>query len=70
MAYWPFMGADIPRSTLIDWCGQAAAAIRPIANLIRAEVMATDRLHADDTGAHAHSRVGMGSRHADPRARP
>jgi transposase len=43
------MGADIPRSTLIDWCGQAAAAIRPVANLIRAEVMATDRLHADDT---------------------
>ena len=43
------MGADIPRSTLIDWCGQAAAAIRPVANLIRAEVMAGDRLHADDT---------------------
>ena len=43
------MGADIPRSTLIDWCGQAAGAIRPVANLIRAEVMAADRLHADDT---------------------
>ena len=43
------LGADIPRSTLIDWCGQAAAAVRPVANLIRAEVMAGDRLHADDT---------------------
>jgi transposase len=43
------LGADIPRSTLIDWCGQAAGAIRPLANLIRAEVMAADRLHADDT---------------------
>jgi transposase len=43
------MGAEIPRSTLIDWCGQAAAAVRPVANLIRAEVMAADRLHADDT---------------------
>ena len=43
------LGADIPRSTLIDWCGQAAAAVRPVANLIRAEVMAADRLHADDT---------------------
>jgi transposase len=43
------LGADIPRSTLIDWCGQAAGAIRPVANLIRAEVMAADRLHADDT---------------------
>jgi transposase len=43
------LGADIPRSTLIDWCGQAAAAVRPVANLIRAEAMAADRLHADDT---------------------
>ena len=34
---------------LIDWCGQAAGAVRPVANLIRAEVMAADRLHADDT---------------------
>jgi transposase len=23
------LGADIPRSTLIDWCGQAAAALPP-----------------------------------------
>ena len=43
------MGADIPRSTLIDWCGQAAGALHPLANIIRAEVMASDRLHADDT---------------------
>jgi len=43
------MGADIPRSTLIDWCGQAAAVLRPLADIIRAEVMASDRLHADDT---------------------
>jgi transposase len=43
------MGADIPRSTLIDWCGQAAAALNPLANIIRAEMMASGRLHADDT---------------------
>ena len=43
------MGADIPRSTLIDWCGQAAAVLHPLADIIRAEVMAADRLHADDT---------------------
>ena len=43
------MGADIPRSTLIDWCGQAAAALRPLADIVRAEAMASDRLHADDT---------------------
>jgi transposase len=43
------MGADIPRSTLIDWCGQAVATLRPLTDLIRAEVLRSDRLHADDT---------------------
>jgi transposase len=43
------MGADIPRSTLIDWCGQAAAALRPLAELIRDVVVASDRIHTDDT---------------------
>jgi transposase len=43
------MGADIPRSTLIDWCGQAAAVLRPLADLIRDVVVASDRIHTDDT---------------------
>jgi transposase len=43
------MGAEIPRSTLIDWCGQAAAVLQPLTARIRAVVMASDRLHADDT---------------------
>jgi transposase len=42
-------GADIPRSTLIDWCGQAIATLRPLSERIRRAVMKTDRLHADDT---------------------
>ena len=42
-------GADIPRSTLIDWCGQAIAVLRPLIERIKAGVMRTDRLHADDT---------------------
>jgi transposase len=42
-------GADIPRSTLIDWCGQAVATLRPLSERIRRAVMKTDRLHADDT---------------------
>ena len=42
-------GVDIPRSTLIDWCGQATAALQPLAERIRAEVFRTDRLHVDDT---------------------
>jgi transposase len=43
------MGADIPRSTLIDWCGQAVAVLRPLTDRIKTLVMASDRLHADDT---------------------
>lgn len=43
------MGADIPRSTLIDWCGQATGALRPLAELIRDVVVASDRIHTDDT---------------------
>lgn len=43
------LGADIPRSTLIDWCGQATRALRPLAEKIKASVFAASRLHADDT---------------------
>lgn len=43
------MGADIARSTLIDWCGQAVAILRPLTALIRQQVFASTRLHADDT---------------------
>lgn len=42
-------GADIPRSTLIDWCGQSVATLRPLSEAIKRAVMNTDRLHADDT---------------------
>ncbi|NIE81627.1 IS66 family transposase [Asaia sp. As-1742] len=42
-------GVDIPRSTLIDWCGQAVAVLRPLATLIRQTVTSSDHLHADDT---------------------
>ena len=42
-------GADIPRSTLIDWCGQAVALLAPLVERIRTEVFRTERLHVDDT---------------------
>jgi transposase len=42
-------GAEIPRSTLIDWCGQAIGVLRPLSERIKAVVMSADRLHADDT---------------------
>ena len=43
------LGADIPRSTLIDWCGQATAVLRPLADRITQSILSADRLHADDT---------------------
>lgn len=43
------MGADIPSSTLVDWCGQGVRVLSPLVERIRADVMASDRLHADDT---------------------
>ncbi len=43
------LGADIPRSTLIDSCGQGVATLRPLSELIKSEIMRADRLHVDDT---------------------
>ena len=38
------MGADIPDSTLVDWCGRA---MQPLIERIDAAVLASDLLHAD-----------------------
>jgi transposase len=43
------LGADIPRSTLIDGCGAGIATLRPLSNLIKTEIFRADRLHVDDT---------------------
>ena len=43
------LGADIPRATLIDWCGQAVRVLRPLVEKIKENVLSADRLHADDT---------------------
>ena len=43
------MGADIPSSTLVDWCGQGMRVLAPLIARIRNEIMASDRLHTDDT---------------------
>ena len=43
------MGADIPDSTLVDWCGRAMKVLAPLIERIEANVMASDLLHADDT---------------------
>lgn len=43
------MGADIPVSTLVDWCGRAMKVLAPLIERIETDVMAGDLLHADDT---------------------
>ena len=43
------MGANIPASTLVDWCGQGVRMLEPLVERIRANILASDRLHADDT---------------------
>ena len=43
------MGADIPDTTLVDWCGGAMKTLAPLIEKIETDIMACDILHADDT---------------------
>ena len=43
------MGADIPDTTLVDWCGGAMRTLAPLIELIEAAILSSDLLHADDT---------------------
>ena len=43
------MGADIPETTLVGWCGRAMKVLQPLIEKIEADIMASDLLHADDT---------------------
>lgn len=43
------MGADIPDTTMVDWCGKAMKTLTPLIEKLEADVMASDLLHADDT---------------------
>ena len=42
-------GVEIDASTLADWVGACVVALDPIVQLIRAHVLAAERIHADDT---------------------
>jgi transposase len=42
-------GVDLDRSTLADWVGQTARLVRPLVEAVGAQVMAAERIHADDT---------------------
>jgi len=56
------MGADIPDTTLVDWCGGAMKTLAPLIEKIEAEIMDSDLLHADDTPIRVldHSRKDKG----------
>lgn len=66
------MGADIPDTTLVDWCGRAMKLLLPLVDRIESHVLASDLLHADDTpikvldrsrrGADPGQRLGKGVR--------
>ena len=43
------MGADIPDTTMVDWCGGAMKTLSLLIEKIEADVMASSVLHADDT---------------------
>ena len=43
------MGADIPESKLVSWCGRAMKTLSPLIERIEADIMGSDLLHADDT---------------------
>jgi len=43
------MGADIPDSTMADWCGRTMKLLLPLIERIERHVLAHDLLHADDT---------------------
>ena len=51
------MGADIPESTLVGWCGRAMKTLSPLIERIEADIMASDLLHADDTPIRVLDRV-------------
>ena len=42
-------GIDLDVSTLADWVGACSAALAPLVALIRAHVLAAERIHGDDT---------------------
>jgi transposase len=42
-------GIDLDVSTLADWVGACTATLAPLVELIRAHVMAAERIHGDDT---------------------
>ncbi|WP_423227767.1 transposase [Shimia aestuarii] len=53
------MGADIPDSTLVDWCGRAMQVLAPLVERFEADVMASDLLHAPSRQHASHAPAGQ-----------
>ena len=50
-------GLAIPRSTLAQWVGRCGVALQPVVDALKAEMLAREILHADETpGGHVESR--------------
>jgi transposase len=43
------LGADVPDTTLVDWCGRAMKVLHPVIARIEEHILASDLLHADGT---------------------
>ena len=52
------MGADIPESTLVGWCGRAMKTLQPLIERIEADIMASDLLHAPSRQIASQSSAG------------
>jgi len=52
------MGADIPDTTMVDWCGGAMKTLHPLIDRLEKDVMASPILHADDTPIRVLDRSG------------
>ena len=53
------MGADIPDTTLVDWCGAAMRTLAPLIERIEADIMGSDILHAPSRQIASQSPAGQ-----------
>jgi transposase len=63
------MGANIPDTTLVDWCGRAMKTLQPLTDLIEAGIMASNLLHAP-FGTLLRNTLSGNRRYPDPGAGP
>jgi transposase len=53
------MGADIPDTTLVDWCGRAMLALQPLTERIETHIMGSNLLHAPSRQHALHAPAGQ-----------